>query len=100
MKRDRLPLFAWQPPRQVLLFPLSKRVGKTRRTAQILSSKHGEDASLYWKQVVSAARKHLLRVGLTEEEIEEQLSEFFDAVQAELVRLAYSGRINDARGER
>ena len=93
MKRDRLPLFAWQPPRQVLLFPLTKRVGKIRRTAQILSGKHGDDAPIYWKQIVSAARRHLLRIGLTEEEIEVQLREFFDAVQAEIVRLAYSGRI-------
>ena len=80
-------------------FPLAKRVGKIRRTAQILSSKHGDDVSTYWKQIVSAARRHLLRVGLTEKEIEVQLREFFDAVQAEVVRLAYSGRISDARGE-
>lgn len=86
-----LPLFAWQPPRQVLLFPLTKRVGKIRRTASVLSRKHGEDANLYWKQVVAANRKHLARVGLADEEIDRELRSFFEAVQAEMVRIAYSG---------
>ena len=98
MKCDRLPLVAWQPPRQVLLFPLTKRIGKIRQTAQILSSKCGDEAAIYLKQVASAARRHLARIGLTEEEIEVQLRAFFDAVQAEVVRLAYSGRISDAAG--
>jgi len=51
MTRGPLPLFSWQSPRQVLLFPLTKRVGTTRRTAQILSGKCGDGASIYWKQV-------------------------------------------------
>lgn len=92
MFADDLPLFAWQPPRQVILFPLMKRVGKVRHTAQKLLSKNGYDAELYWKQVVASNRKHLERVGLPPHEIEAELRAFFDAVQAELVRLTYRGR--------
>lgn len=92
MRSDDLPLFAWQPSKQVLLFPLKRRVGKIRHTATKLVRKHGDDADLYWKQVVAANRKHLERIGMPEAEIETELRNFFDAVQAELVRIAISGK--------
>lgn len=92
MQRDDLPLFAWQPPRQVLLFPLTKRVGKVRHTARKLAGKHGEDADLYWRQVIAANRKHLARLGLADEKVEAELRAFHAAVQAEMLRLAYFGK--------
>jgi hypothetical protein len=94
MRHDDLPLFAWQPPKQVLLFPLTKRVGKVRHTASRLASKHGDDALLYWKQVVASNRKHLARIGLSEAEIDTELRSFFDAVQSEMVRQSYSRSSN------
>lgn len=90
MLHDDLPLFRWQPPVKVLVFPLINRVGKVRKTAAILSRKHGEDASVYWKQVTSANRKHLARIGMDEESICEQLRSFHDAVQSEMVKQHYS----------
>jgi hypothetical protein len=100
MLHDDLPLFAWTPPRKIILFPLTNRVGKVRHTAGLLSQKHGEDAVLYWRQVISANRKHLTRVGLTDDEIDAELRAFHDAVQGELVRMAYAGRgsSHDPRG--
>lgn len=92
MLRDDLPLFAWKPARQVLLFPLINRVGKVRHTASKLARKHGDEAALYWKQVVASNRKHLARVGLSDDEIDAELRTFFDAVQAELVRISYFDR--------
>ncbi len=92
MQRDDLPLLAWRPSKQVLLFPLIKRVSKVRHTARMLSGKQGDDAALYWKQVTAANRKHLARVGLDDSEIDAQLQAFFDAVQNEMVRQSYSGR--------
>ncbi|MGN6144413.1 MAG: DUF6074 family protein [Mesorhizobium sp.] len=92
MPHDNLPLFVWQPPCRVILFPLTKRVGKVRHTAQKLLAKRGCDAELYWKQVVASNRKHLERVGLSGDEIETELRGFFDAVQSEMVRLTYRGR--------
>ncbi|RVI06479.1 hypothetical protein CN205_13915 [Sinorhizobium meliloti] len=84
-----LPLFAWQPPSTVIAFPLVRRVGKIRHTASKLATKHGEDATLYWKQVVSSQRKHLSRVGLSPEEIDVELRTFFDAVQCQMARMVY-----------
>lgn len=89
---ESLPLFQWQPPRQVLLFPLDKRVGKVRHVAQKLSGKQGDDAALYWKQVIAANRKHLERVGAIDAEIEAELRNLFDAVQSELNRMSYDRR--------
>ncbi len=94
MRSDELPLFAWQPSKQVLIFPLKKRVGKIRHTATKLVRKQGDDADLYWKQVVAANRKHLERVGMSEAEIDAELQTFFDAVQSELVRISLYGRGN------
>jgi hypothetical protein len=89
-----LPLFKWKPPVKVLIFPLINRVGKVRKTARYLSQKHGEDAILYWKQVTTANRKHLARVGLDDDAIECQLRQFHDAVQSEMVRQCYGGSNN------
>lgn len=82
-----LPLFTWQPPKQILLFPLARRVGKIRHTAAKLASKHGDDAELYWKQVVASQRKQLLRVGLSLVEADEEIIAFFDAVSSEIFRI-------------
>jgi hypothetical protein len=73
----------------VIIFPLVKRVGKVRHTAVKLSAKHGDDATLYWKQVVASQRKHLQRVGLSPEEIEAELRSFFDAVQCQMARMVH-----------
>ena len=99
MQRDDQPLFAWKPPVRVIVFPLHKRIGKVRHTAKKLSGKHGDDATLYWKQVVSANRRHLERVGLSDHDIDAELRAFFDAVQGELHRMAYEGcRVSDEDG--
>ncbi len=94
MRDAGLPLFNWQPPVKVLVFPLINRVGKVRKTAAILSRKHGEDAALYWKQVTTANRKHLFRIGLDDAAVEAQLQSFHDAVQSEIIRQQYVGSNN------
>ncbi len=91
MSTPDLPLFSWSPACTVILFPLTKRIGKVRHTAGILAQKRGDDATLYWKQVVAANRKHLSRIGLDEASIETELRSFHDAVQGEMVRQAYAG---------
>lgn len=94
MQRDDLPLFNWQPPCRVILFPLTNRIGKVRHTAQLLSRKHGEDAELYWKQVIAANRKHLSRMGISGADAERELAMFFNAVQSEMVRLSFVNQGN------
>ncbi len=73
---------------KIIIFPLDARIGKVRRTASLLFKKQGEDADLYWKQVIAANRKHLIRIGLTDEQQHVQLLGFSRAVQQELNAIA------------
>lgn len=91
-RHDDLPLFRWSPPAcQVIAFPTTKRIGKIRRTAQILSEKSGKAADRYWQQVVGGMRSQMTTAGIPEGEIEAELRAFFAAVQIEMVRLGHSG---------
>lgn len=98
MSEPDLPLFRWQPSRKVLFFPLQKRVGKIRHVADKLAGKQGEDAELYRKQVLAGLRRNFEHVGLSQDEASAETRAFFEAVQAEMVRLAYSGRSNGGAG--
>lgn len=90
MAVDELPLFSWRKPSAALLvFPLSRRVGKIRRVADVLSRKHGRDAEAYWHRIVSDHSRQLADAGLPSEAIEFQLIGFRDAVEGELRRLAF-----------
>jgi hypothetical protein len=92
MERDDLPLFQWKPPVKLILFPLDKRKGKVRHTATMLANKHGEEAELYWKQVLAGIRKHFDRVGISGDQGDGELRSFQDAVEAELHRMTYQHR--------
>lgn len=97
MTTDDLPLFRWTPPapsRKVLVFPMTNRVGKIRHVAHLLSTKDGDDADLYWRQIRSGLRKQLERVGASEHETNSEIRAFFEAVQAELVRISYFNQGN------
>ena len=87
----KLPLFAWHPPRKVLLLPLTRRIGKVRHTAELMSRKHGEDGDLYSKQVLAGLRRHFDRLGVPAEEADPQIVAFFEAVQDEMNRIAFEG---------
>ncbi len=89
-----LPLLRWKPPVKVILFPLVNCVGKVRHVAGLLVEKQGDDATRYWKQVVTNQRKSLDRLGVPVAEQDQQLRDFWDAVNAEMVRLAFGGRRN------
>lgn len=89
-----LPLAQHRKPRNILVFPLINRISKIRHTASKLSVKHGDETTLYWKQVMNSNRKHLERIGLSEAEIEIELTAFFKAVQCEINRQAYEGLPN------
>lgn len=89
--KPNLPLFDWVPPCRLIVFPITKRVGKIRRCAEVLESKHGKDAESYWRQQVRVVADHLERMGCSRAEITRQVDEFQSAVQAEMVRRSYEG---------
>ncbi|WP_042778951.1 DUF6074 family protein [Sinorhizobium fredii] len=92
MSRDYhdLPLFSWQPPRQVIAFPLVNRMGKIRDVARKLLEKTTErHAGYYTKQVSDGLTAHLDRLGLSPEERNRQIDDFWTRVEQEVIRLSY-----------
>lgn len=89
MKDRQLDLLSWIPPVQVIPFPLAANVGKVRRVAEVLDTKHGKAADAYWGRTVQPMADRLARAGITQAEVDRQIAQFTDAVQQELNRLAF-----------
>ena len=92
MRETDLPLFEWRPPAAVIAFPLAHRTAKVRHVARKLLDKHGAAADTYWRQTVSTLAGQMSRSGVSDTAIDVELRAFFNAVQAEMVRLTYRGR--------
>lgn len=92
MAHADLPLFVWQPPRQVIVFPMVRRVGRIRDVATKMLDKPTERAAVHYRgQVTDSLLRGLERAGISEREQDEQVRAFWEAVQAEMIRLTYSG---------
>lgn len=88
----QLDLLAWQPPRQVILFPMTARVGRIRDVAvKMLDKPTDRAATFYRNQVTDALLRQMDRAEIPEHEQDEQLGAFWQAVQNEMVRLTYCG---------
>lgn len=75
----------------IVPFPARHRIGKIRRVADVLGQRHGKDAERYWHQVVVGMTSQMEKSGLARSVVEQELREFFDAVQAELFRMRREG---------
>ncbi|MGN7772172.1 DUF6074 family protein [Phyllobacterium sp. 22552] len=85
-----LPLINSANPCKIILFPLTHRVGKVRDVAEKLVEKSSARAADYYRsQVSDALFKHLEKLGLSEDEQDEQVGAFFAAVDVEAERLVY-----------
>lgn len=90
MAYSDLPLFSWQPPCKMIVFPMSNRVGRIRDVAmKMLDKQTQRSTDHYYRQVTEAMEKQLSRVGLPEVEIDEQIGAFWVAVDQEMTRLSY-----------
>lgn len=82
--------FDWSAPCQVILFPMGKRVGRIRSTAEKMIAKPTDRAAeSYRGQVTDGLIRQMARTGLSVSEQDEHLGAFWSAVQAEIIRLAY-----------
>ncbi|RUX97251.1 DUF6074 family protein [Mesorhizobium sp. M7D.F.Ca.US.004.01.2.1] len=64
----------------ILPFPTNRRVGKIRRTVEVLSDRSGKGADQYWKQVIAGMRTQMVSAGLADDVIERELRAFADEV--------------------
>ncbi|MER8793945.1 DUF6074 family protein [Mesorhizobium sp. M0984] len=64
----------------VLPFPTTRRVGKIRRTVEVLSDRSGKGADQYWKQVIAGMRTQMMSAGLTDDVVDRELRAFAEEV--------------------
>ncbi len=84
-------------PCQVIPFPLTRRVTKVRVVAaKIMDKATDRQAEAYRNQVADGLFRHLAKIGVPEDEQDEQVGAFFTAVELELSRLF---DLQDANGE-
>jgi hypothetical protein len=75
-------------PCQVIPFPLTRRVAKVRDVAaRIMEKATDRQAGAYRNQVAETLFRHLDKIGVPEDEQDEQVGAFFTAVELELSRL-------------
>lgn len=75
---------------QVIAFPLIQRTGKIRDVAaKMLAKTTDRHAESYRDQVTAAVVSQFNRLGVTEVERDRQLTQFWHAVQAEIIRLSF-----------
>lgn len=83
-------LFDWPTPCQIILFPMGKRVGRIRSTAEKMLAKPTDKAAeSYRDQVTDGLIRQMARTGISDSEQDEHLGAFWSAVQAEIIRLSY-----------
>jgi hypothetical protein len=83
-------LFDWSPPCKMIVFPMAKRAGRIRSTAEKMLAKPTDRAAAsYRDQVTDGLLRQMDRAGIPIGEQDEQLGAFWTAVQAEIIRLTY-----------
>lgn len=76
-----LPLFAWQPATQILTFPMNRRIGKIRRTAQVMAKQPTPRArKSYYSRIDLALGEQMLRTGVKPSTINAERDAFWKAV--------------------
>jgi hypothetical protein len=81
----QMNLLDWNPPCQVVAFPLINRVGRIREVAEKLNAKSLAAANFYERQVTEGLLAHLDRLGVDEAEQDRQIACFWDEVCHEAV---------------
>ena len=96
---EQLDLLSWVPPRQTIVFPFAKRVGKVREVADKLRGKTQGQGGAYWSQMIDGQVRTLERIGFSDAEIDAEINAFRAAVQRELDRRAYAGQLSRPGGD-
>lgn len=83
----QMDLLNWNPPCQIVVFPLTRRVGRIREVAESYVSKSDKAAAHYLSQVTGGLFAQLNRIGVPEDQQDEMLGAFVDALEREVARL-------------
>ncbi|TIP85187.1 MAG: hypothetical protein E5X58_34920, partial [Mesorhizobium sp.] len=73
-----------------ILFPMGRRVGRIRSTAEKMIAKPTDRAAeSYRDQVTDGLLRQMANAGIPDDEQDVHLGAFWSAVQAEIIRLTY-----------
>ncbi len=88
MRLDDLPLFAWTPPRKVIPFPASLRIGHARKVAvQLSKARTQREADFVLTRALETNYRQLLAAGVEHEEADRQTNDFVVAITAACRRI-------------
>lgn len=88
------PLFEWQPPRSMLVFPANRWTGKARHVAQtFLNQKTDRARQRYWNQTIDRMVQRLTDAGADVEDANAQIAPFREAVQSEIDKMTSRERM-------
>lgn len=68
----------------VTAFPLSRQQNLLRSIASVLRSKHGEKATLFWRETAKGLMQNLTERGVDAQSAEDEVRALFYAVMAEI----------------
>lgn len=65
---------------RLVLFPLSRNIGKARRVAEVLTRREGKAQDAYWHRICQDLAAMLRKHGASEDDVHAQLNAFRDTV--------------------
>lgn len=68
----------------VTAFPLSRQQKLLKSIAAVLTSKQGEEATLFWRETAKALLQNLVERGVDGQSAEDEVRDLFYAVMAEM----------------
>ncbi|MBD8554341.1 hypothetical protein IFT84_07350 [Rhizobium sp. CFBP 8762] len=80
---------------RIVPFPLKNRAATVRQSAEILDTTHGEAALVFWRAQCRSLADELLALGCSEDDMREQVFNFQNEVQAELMRRHWEADARD-----
>ena len=88
MTHGDLPLFSWDPPRQIIPFPTKLRIGHVRKIAEQLDqARTNREADSRLTRACQTLKRQMRTAGIPEDEIERQHEAFLMAISAECNRI-------------
>lgn len=82
---SELPLFAWNPPQKVAIFPSDRNRKKIHRAAAMAASARNPEPTI--KALINRARSSFEQRGLPADLIEKDLAALSDALRAQVAIL-------------
>lgn len=83
-----LPLFNWEPPRQVIPFPTRLRTGHARKVAeQLAQARTNREADSRLTRACQTLKRQMRAAGIPEDEIDRQHETFLRAISRECDRI-------------